>query len=312
MSHDPSSFLPFVVCCYYLLLYARVTSSGAMLKQELRDKIHTIFYPGLGAPQQQAANYAGDHGVITSEGGHTICDNAPLILHNVRTCAEPPEIHYDCSWYPSSVLFRAAQKAYHAILYQDYAPRTYTINYSKVSVAGGKDVALHRSLVQQAVADAPHKRLVLFGTSKGAATTLVSMAGMPLELRAHIALVILEAPFDAVESLVRDTYGRWLGAGVLQFLTSCTSFQRNQTSPLTAADTFPLDIPVAFVTSEIDTVVPEAHTQPLIAKLHERKHPHLHELRLKHSHHKTLSRTHPEDTARYVNFVNNLYEKYIL
>ena len=283
-----------------------------MLKQDLRDKIHTIFYPGLGAPQQQAANYAGVKGVVTSEGGLTICDGAPLILHNVRTCAEPPEIHYDCSLYPSSVLFRAAQKAYHALLYQDYAPRTYTIDYSKASVAGEGDVALHRTLVQQAVTDAPHKRLVLFGTSKGAATTLVSMADMPSELRAHIALVILEAPFDSVESLVPDTYGPWLGAGVLQFLTSCTSFQRNQTTPLAAADAFPLDVPVAFVTSEIDKVVPEAHTQPLIAKLHERKHPHLHELRLKHSHHHILSRSHPEDTARYLNFVNNLYEQYIL
>jgi alpha-beta hydrolase superfamily lysophospholipase len=166
-----------------------------------------------------------------------------------------------------------------------------------------------RQCVKEQVQD-QGKQLVLFGCSRGASTTFISVATVEESLLASIRLVILEAPFDSVESvLAASSYTPDLQLLLLQ---TFTKYSCDQISPLMAADTFPLHVPVAFITSEIDTRVPRACTQRLIDRLRERGHRQVHHLALKNSGHNTMSTGDPDDVAAYVNFVNELYKLYIV
>jgi alpha-beta hydrolase superfamily lysophospholipase len=166
-----------------------------------------------------------------------------------------------------------------------------------------------RTCVKEEV-EARGRQLVLFGCSRGAATTFVSLATVEEPLLASIRLVILEAPFDTVESvLVESSYTPNLQLFLLQ---AFTKYSGEQLSPLAACESFPLNVPVAFITSEKDTRVPRACTQRLIDRLRERGHLHLHHLELKNTGHSSMPHTDPDDTRAYLNFVNELYKLYIV
>ena len=87
---------------------------------------------------------------------------------------------------------------------------------------------------------------------------------------------------------------------------------KDQQSPLDAVQSnhFPLHIPLAFITSQIDNRVPIENTQRLINILKD-KHLHLHHLMLENSHHSLMHCHDNKDVNQYLTFVNDLYETYL-
>ena len=184
-----------------------------------------------------------------------------------------------------------------------------------LNVGGSEDVAQCILAIKACIKAHPQRVIVLFGTSRGASTVLVALTRLTKEELAHIGLVIAEAPFASVSSVLHETMP-WPTRTVPAFiwlLEYFTQFREGQSSPLQAVahDDFPLETPLVFVTSAIDRTVPKTNTQQLITVLEERGHQAMHHIELKHSHHSSMSLGNTEDRQSYETELHALYRKYL-
>lgn len=279
--------------------------------------ISTFFFQGNGASRSQGAQYAGKQGIrVISEKGEilpaAICSRAPLLLHNIHTYLELREVEYSC-WNPflwpchlitQCNLWRKGIGGLGA--------RSHGLRFWRMNVGGAADVRQHTEHFAAMLETTPvSTSVVLFGCSRGAATTMISVSQMPEELRKRISLVLLEAPFDTVPSVLEKSVCCSPCAAVqLLALEHLGEYETKQFTPVDAANCFPLDIPVAFITSMVDDRVPITCTQPLIDTLRSRGHPHLHHCMLSRSGHSNMSYGNPDDQHKYELFVADLYGKY--
>ena len=272
----------------------------------------TFFYQGNGASRFQATQYAGANVPVTTttktckriSSSHP---SAPRLLHNIHIYPEIPEVGYGFSWNPIHWIMQLISLI-HGLVRGIKTSHPHYINWWNMSVGGSPDVAHHQRYVKDFLQD-KSKSKVLFGCSRGAVTTLVSVAGLPPHQQQQIGLVIVEAPFDTVPSVL--SHSAWIPPSLqLLLLRTLGSYQDDQVSPLQAIEHFPLDVPIAFITSRTDARVPPKCTQCLIDRLRSRGHPNLHHLELKSSPHGTMSLDNAADQTAYLEFVENLYERY--
>ena len=161
-------------------------------------------------------------------------------------------------------------------------------------------------------------KIVLFGISRGAATIFASCCSSSnsynyVDSFAQVKLVILEGCFDSVENVIAKRFPflfSFLASKALELLTQYSKKEDQESSPLALVNFFPRRIPVAFITSEIDHVVPLTNTLNLVNALKNTGHEHVHLLVLKHSTHSTYASFHKEDQIRYQSFIHGLYKKY--
>mmetsp|Transcript_10216 Transcript_10216/g.11742 ORF Transcript_10216/g.11742 Transcript_10216/m.11742 type:complete len:327 (+) Transcript_10216:68-1048(+) len=282
-----------------------------------RHHIETFFFQGNGQARSQGALYTGPEGIKSldrrgneyqAHSGH-----APRLLHNVFPYYELEDIEYlnmFSGYNPFHMLLLGINWC--KLWYFRIESTTYFNVLSNWNVGGKDDVKQHsagfKEMVQKVDSD---KRIVLFGPSRGAATTLISVSQMPRELLERIDLVIVEAPFDTVPSVLKKSVVVPVFAEIqLWLLEIIGKYDPNQVSPLDAVANFPLDIPVAFVTSRPDRRVPINNTKSLIEQLRDRKHENVHHLMLEHSRHSSMAVEHHHDQKRYFEFVEMLYSKY--
>jgi len=278
------------------------------------NEIVTLYFQGNSAARWQATKYAGSKGIKITSNEQIIytpvIPNSPLLLHNIYDYPELDDVGYGWSWNPLHGLMLGVsfvQQKYFGI---ENAP-LHHIYVTNLNLGGQNDVLQHQRALDDCIAKEilPNgKKLVLFGCSRGASTTFTSVATCAENLRNHIKLVILEAPFDTVDNVIDQS--AWFPA-LLKAALKLTAYSDDQMSPLQAAQLFPLDVPVAFITSVVDARVPIQCTQNLINVLRERGHPNLHHLELRNSPHSSMSLADETDQKRYVEFVNSLYAKYL-
>lgn len=276
------------------------------------DEIITVFFPGHMSSRTQATNYTNKVTIkITDEITEEVhIPNAPLILHNVFPAKDLDDIGYGFTLNPLHMLFKVK-----SFVVNEYCNiQGASLGYSYITednVSGKKDVEQNIKAIEECVKLHPDNKIVLFGCSRGAATTIITLANLDIEILKHIKLVIVEAPFDSVENVVNSSF--YFPNFILNSLKWFTKYDENQQTPLDAVNSekFPLNVPIAFVTSEVDTTVPIDNTMNLINVLKNRNHQHLHHLNLKNSHHALMHSHNPEDVNNYLQFVNNLYELYI-
>jgi fermentation-respiration switch protein FrsA (DUF1100 family) len=218
------------------------------------------------------------------------------------------DVGYGWSWNPLHILSKLAHllaKRYYGIEGGGLPHNHITL----LNVAGSEDVGQYLSAVRSCIRQQPEKRIVLFGCSRGASVVLASLVYLIEVERRHIALAIVEAPFATVPSALSV---RWFSALQLALLTRLSLYESTQLSPLEAVrhENFPLDLPLAFVTSESDSLVPVSHTLKLIEELRARNHSCLEHLKLYLSDHAMMPIG--EEKTEYLNFVNSLYKKYVL
>jgi hypothetical protein len=239
-----------------------------------------------------------------------VIPESPLLLHNIYDYPELDDVGYGWSWNPLHGLMLGVSFVQQQYFGVENAP-LHHIYVSNLNLGGQNDVLQHQRALSECIAKEilPNgKKLVLFGCSRGASTTFTSVATCAENLKSIIKLVILEAPFDTVDNVIEQS--TWFPA-LAKAALKLTAYSDEQMSPLTAAQLFPLEIPVAFITSVVDTRVPIQCTQNLIDVLRKRGHPNLHHLELQNSPHSSMSLADPTDQKNYLEFVNYLYSKYL-
>lgn len=95
-------------------------------------------------------------------------------------------------------------------------------------------------------------------------------------------------------------------------LSKVTCYKKDGGSPLDDVERFPKHLPVAFIASEADRVVPSECTKDLVEALVNAGHQEVYFLRLKASSHSKYMMDNPQDAADYQHFVHALYKKYSL
>jgi len=319
---------------YYLVLFfflSVVSSSnspitGASTKNDCRlyytTTLTTMFSQGMWASRGQAAKYS--KAGIEVDGQRVTYSQANDIVYNLVDYPELSQVGYGWTLNPLHLLMQAVTYCYKSwYYYWSQGEQGHHIYMTAVDIAGPTEVAEHAEAWRaynhhldtvSKIADHGHgikRQLVLFGTSRGAATVFTSVSLSTAYERRHLKLVVLEAPFHSVEQALHYRYGEaLLGPLAFSLVKQYTNFSENFLSPARAAWKFPLDVPVVFVTSEVDQVVPPNHTKFLIDLLKVRQHPAVHHLRLENSEHSAMSLGDGEDQQRYVKFMAEMYERY--
>lgn len=121
--------------------------------------------------------------------------------------------------------------------------------------------------------------IVAFGGCGGANALLCTIAKLARdskssnfakELLSRVKLVVLEAPYDSVESLLE--VGHWFGSHQSALLALLGSYDASERSALEFARDFPKHIPVAFVVSLRDGRVPLVCSSRLVSELRQLGH----------------------------------------
>lgn len=277
----------------------------------IMSTIITVFFQGNGAPRSQAAMYAGDQGLdvpVNDNIEHVHIPGAPLLLHNIFTYPELNDVGYGFTLNPVHHLTKLKNLAmtYYLDIHGSSLAHSFV---TKMNIGGDEDVNQLIDAINNCVEMNPEKKIVLFGCSRGASTVVTTLAKLPQNLLDHIKLVIVEAPFDSVENVIKTR--SWFPSPTMALIRRITSYDEKQMSPIDAVsnDSFPLNIPIAFIMSELDTTVPIENTMNLVNVLKNKNHPHLHELILKNCNHFAMPLS--ADREEYVKFVESLYARYI-
>jgi hypothetical protein len=153
---------------------------------------------------------------------------------------------------------------------------------------------------------------VAFGISRGAATTFSHWA-LCHKPKDQPLFLLLEGCPDSTWHVLHYRYGSVIARVVEWLLERCTSyscFQAQALSPSALVPHFPLDLPVAFVTSARDHSVPAACTHRLVEALRARGHKHVHVLELVDAGHETYYTGSTRDHDAYKAFVHMLLQRY--
>ncbi len=310
------------------------------LTPDIERKIVTYFYPGLGGSWMRALHYAGPEGfpdkgaqIIASDLTGTKPDRvlasftphiptAPLLMYSLYL-TNPPEVIevYDMRdmfarpmsflwWYTGLVTTLGV--SLHKVCY----PVDYIIDPTLVSFAQHDDIQHFLTVIRESRNDPvmDKRTVILAGSSRGASTVLGAVVNMTPEEQAGIGLVLLEGAFDTVPNVAKFRFGKVLGRLVPWLLSWTTRYDPAFPTPLELARQFPKNVPVAFITSMADTVVPMSSTLALrdtVLAARNGNAEHLHTLVLGRSGHSVYATGNLEDQTRYRGFVNELYQKYV-
>jgi len=280
-----------------------------------RPAIKTFFFQGHnGARGPQASKYCGKSGVHYYYKGKykkylAVCPNSPKILHNIHCYKELPEIGYYSMnlWHHITRYMNGVRQIAFGIR-AEY-PMS---NVTRWNVGGDPDVAFYLKNFRKMLAMTKNdKKIVCFGCSRGAATTLIAISKMTPGEQARIALVLVESPFDTFPNVLNSwPLLRPLAGIQLYLIEKLAMYKPNQMTPLEAIGDWPGSVPIGFITTDLDTTVPKHLTMNLIEKLKANGHEKVYHLDLKNSSHDDQPLVDPVDQQRYMTFVDDLYDMY--
>lgn len=191
---------------------------------------------------------------------------------------------------------------------------SYRVDRAHTDFAGSHEIRTlannHAAITENAV--------VGIGVSRGA-SALVTWLGTHDNHQkiANIKALVLESPFDSMDSIVRNIIGeqlcqysaaRKLGHDILKLIFY--RYNRNATTPLQAAESVPLHIPIIIICSEEDARVPAWSSEKLYNQLISTGHTNVHLLKIKRGLHGKLIQG--PDGETYRNAVHAFYQKYHL
>lgn len=310
-------------------------------------KIKTIFYQGIYSSQIQLAKYLSPKGFISTTNEKIECKKGVPLIINPFIGKEIDEIEpFEFSFLnlinPFKILSYIFAYIGRVNNYIDVVSvkstieerntdigsfkdkgtlKTHFINFMKFNFGQLNDIANHYCKYIQCLSEYPDTNIILWGVSKGAATTLNAFAKNNYE---SVKMIVLEGCFTDIESvfkywsLNREWYDPnfiiakaflWLlKYDLLKYIIDYQS--QDSFNPINNVHLVPHHIPVILITSDIDKVVPTSHTLELYNKLLELNHPNVHLLQLKKSRHHAYTFDNEEDYTRYYNFIHDLYKKY--
>lgn len=308
------------------------------IKEKNGEACDTIFYQGIGASQTHITKYRKEI-TLASTGESMWCTGKNNLkpMHAIYSPHIGPEIA-DINLNPFPTVFHHLNPiktiSYHVTSLagwyngMHFAPalnptcesvRFHAPNVSKISIGQELDMTCHRqkyeSWKQQ---DSRSKNLILWGVSRGTSATFCAIAK---EKYAEVKLVVLEGAIDSVENVLHQRAKNLFGENtpsslaesvVRKGLNFFSSYRSDGPSPLKSVSEFPEKIPVVFITSEIDTIVPCVNTENIATALAKRGKNDVFLLKLKKSSHPNYMFDDKEDRDSYEAFIHAVYKRYHL
>lgn len=188
----------------------------------------------------------------------------------------------------------------------------YTPRFTKANIGQRKDINCLAKTYKKHLAQYPGTDIVLYGDSRGAATTFNFIA---LHKPAQVKAAVLDGIFDSVPHCVKHFLYNDKGERAEKRLhdTLCLvawRYKKNGPSPLDYAEKITDDIPLLLVTSLNDQIVPPQCTINLYKKLISRGLKKVHLLILNKASHPCYMIHNEEDRTRYEAVVHAFYKQY--
>lgn len=295
--------------------------------------VQTVYYQGVNACQTQVAKYCGKRGFIATTGEHVVCKRAFDVIEHPFIGKELDEVSLKRVLkskkaklkrffkHPINVLQQSINNLCENKLYDisvisapqhhHITVQGHCISSSAMSLAQEYDILEHKKRYDLCVAQYPNDDIILYGVSRGAATTFNACACNGYDFN-RVRLVVLEGCFDSIDGLMHE-YPFLNRSEKLQLLAKkalmkWTQFEDQGLAPINLIDAFPEEVPVIFITSEQDRIVPKACVQRLVTCLKERGKNPVYMLVLKHSSHPRYMMDNKEDTENYRDCMHALYK----
>lgn len=290
--------------------------------------MHTIFYQGMSGSQTQLAKYTGKKGFISSTGENVVCPTAidivmnPFIGPEIKDVNLQPFASYRS--YPLDFILTTKSRAANwwfgievspssnpVAKYDNGSVYSHSLYLYNISVGQTTDIDSHfrkyQSWEQQKCST--NDSVILFGVSRGAATTFNAMAEFNYQ---NVKLIVLEGCFFSIGDIMPRTYYWPFSQMVEPALSFFGSYDPKGPSPATNIERFPESVPVVFISSKIDNTVPYVSTCKLAAALHAKGKNDVYLLTLEKSQHPSYMFDDAEDRRKYEIFMHAIYKKYNL
>ncbi len=312
-------------CVRYSVLIIGI--GGYMAEIKANPCVVTVFYPGMFNTQAQAAKLVGPEGFDHHHTGEKIrALRAINTIINLLTYHEIEEVELldvesSKLWYllrPMALFWLVARRASHWYNGISMEPLeghsgtgrsiwTHAIKLRLMSLGQERDVAEHHTRVSLCRADHPDAHMVIYGVSRGALTSFIAHATHQYE---GVRALVLEGCPDSIPNVVQESLGSLVHYLYQKAIRFICEHDPNGISALACVEQFPHDVPVLFVTSEKDTVVPASCTQRLARALADTGHPHVYCLVLKNSSHEGYAYDDPDDARNYQSVAHAFYKKH--
>lgn len=329
-----------VVCSVATFLtYSLIQNSDSqqeVLPQEFFDRKPTsehvsyIYAPGMMGTEMLMGRYCPSYTASTGEkitwksGGHVIgyphtgVIFAEIDLHKpTKRTMNPIKAYVNqlrCDLFP--FIQRMFQDAFEFTVEDnpnsDKSVVSYSFDFGKANLGQKKDIEAYCRTYQNHIKKFPNTNIVLFGDSRGAASTFNFIAThKPKQVKA----AIMDSVFDSVPHCIKhfiyeDKEKRTEERlhDIINF--SMGSYRKKGPFPRDYAETITDDIPLLFVTSLKDGLVAPQCTMYLYKRLKERGFKKIHLLVLKKSLHPCYMIGDPEDKKMYEAVVHAFYKHY--
>lgn len=295
----------------------------------------STFYQGITCSQTQIAKYVGERPILMTTGEYAICHGRnnlkpidvlmkPYIGVEIKDVNTHPFDTLRSHLNPLKLFTASLSLAtnwYQGIEVYDVnghykirnSMNAHALNLSEISVGQVTDIDSHFEKHQLCIKENPDADVIAYGTSRGAATTVVTIAEKAQEVDFdEIKLVILEGCFRSLRDTLYFKDHPLLWSAVNNGLSLFTKYRKDGICPIDCVDKFPPGIPIAFVTSEKDIVVPSWSTRLLAEAFARRGLNDVYLLTLENSSHPNYMFDDATDRENYQNFVHALYKKYNL
>jgi hypothetical protein len=298
----------------------------------------TLFYQGNGSSQTQALKYTGDKKILATTGEIMWCtgrnDLKPLnVIYRLHIGTEIADVNlrpFDSytSYFNPIKLAGAAitwtsnwRNGFHFLppMQGEYidSVKFHSPVISEISIGQSSDMESHRrKYLTWLQKPDKTKGLILYGVSRGTAATFCAFAA---EKYPEVRLMILEGAIDTVNDVLSHrVYNtlelEYLSPVVNRAIKSGLSFfgkyREDGPSPMRSVDEFPENVPVVFITSRADDVVPDKNTRRIAEALARKQKNDVYLLTLERSSHPNYMFDDKEDRDRYEAFIHAIYKKY--
>ena len=232
-----------------------------------------------------------------------------LFVHGIA------ETHKQALWYtskqePSAHLIDGDLYTYD---FPDATKRFWRVNFTRTAFGQEYEVEGLQRAYEQVMTKQPEKKVILMGMSRGAATILNFVAKYQPK---NIKALVVESPFDSTISIVKNMLQRCYldkvpGMQTLgHYIMSAIFWQHspNGMQSIDLIEKIDKKIPILFVCSREDKVVPLQSTIDLYQKLKESGHEKVHIFIAQSGKHGKI--LHSDDGNNYEKVTNAFYKKY--
>lgn len=281
-----------------------------------------LFAPGIFSNERQIVKYCKEY--VSSNGTTYFCDNDFVVIKPPYHSINFPEIIVDTQEPRSNQNLSYFAQAYNYITNKIWHIRSKSndtkehiiasdttkvqwINVRAINFGQEADIAAFSKTYDQMIERYPDHALILYGVSRGAATILNFLATeYHHKNHQHVKAVICEGCYDSIEQVIKRFSFPRLAQSIIT--TVFTGYDPKGISPIQYAYKIPRDIPILFITSQQDSLVPAACTQTLFNEL-TWHHANVDLLTLKHSAHPRYMIDNEDDKKLYESTVHGFYKK---